>query len=727
MKATAERKARVGRPLAAAGLLAGLILVPGFAAAAPEPQALTVTVAPAAPDLVKALPPEPTTPALLHIRALGIDPAGIIEAIAAYRADKLDAGDAIAAKITDPLVRSTLEWVALREVPQKVTLPRLEAFAAAHPAWPARTWLRHEMEARLPLVKDPVAVEIFFTTQAPETPIGKLALARALKANGRVADGTRLARAVFRESDPTSYGEGLLRAEFGTDLTKADFKYRADRLLYKGRVAPALRAAAQAGPDVLALAKARGAVIAESPSDAAIAAVPEALRKDPGLILARVQKLRRADKPLAAAYLMETAPHDARALVDGDEWWMERRALARDLLDAGKINAAYVMCAMATPTSREATIEAEFHAGWIALRYMSEPRRAAYHFDVAARLAETPTSLARIAYWQGRTAEASIDPAELAKAKTFYGQAALHGQTYYGQLAREKLGLGPDLVHHEVEAASGPARDEAIRAVELLVAAGDRDAADALAEDAARSMDDPRQIAALAAVVSVQQDAHLALTVGKLVGQRGIRIDPLAFPTVGMPIYRPLDHSAPQAMVYAVARQESAFLTRAVSRAGAKGLMQMITSTARRTAIRAGVHFDGARLLHDASFNAQLGAAHLGTLMQGNGGSLILTFAEYNAGGGRVKQWIDAHGDPRKPGIDAIDWVERIPFAETRDYVQRVVANVAVYEAILAEKASMSAEVKTLRVSVAPSVEPQWLPVVAPASPLIEATVATHL
>ena len=210
-------------------------------------------------------------------------------------------------------MRTALEWVALREVPQKIALSRLQAFATAHADWPAAQWVRHEMEAKLIRWPDKIAVERFFETSAPETPLGKLALAKALKATGRGTDATKVARALFRESDLSGYTEGLIRAEFGADLTKGDYKYRADRLLYKEKVAPAMRYAAQAGSDVLALAKARAAVIADVPSDKAIAAVPEALRgfrgsRDPD----RPARGRRCAR--VRAYAGGRSPRAARAL-----------------------------------------------------------------------------------------------------------------------------------------------------------------------------------------------------------------------------------------------------------------------------------------------------------------------------------------------------------------------------------------------------------------------------
>lgn len=622
-----------------------------------------------------------------RLKALGYDPTGIRDALTAYRAGDLVTGDTAAQTATDPLVRTALEWVALRDVPGKIGMDRLNAFIKAHPAWPAQSWFRHQVEARLFRSQDPAAVRAFFAASPPETSVGKLALARALKAEGQTADATRIARALFRDGDLSSFLEGRVKADFGADLQKSDYKYRADRLLYKEDVGAAMRAAAAAGPDVVALEKARAAVISDAPSDKAFAAVPAPLRNDPGLLLAQIQKLRRADKLKEAASVMLAAPHDPAVLINGDEWWTERRVLARKILDAGDPQTAYRICAGHSATSPEAKIEAEFHAGWIALRFLNDPATASRHFAAAAQWAETPTSIARVAYWQARAIENSIDPDALVRAKAYYEKAAQHPSTYYGQLARAALGQKSDPVQPPVPPATGAERNEAVRAVELLYAAGEKEAAYALAVDAALGLKDEAQLSALAKVIDAQQDAHLALTIGKLMSQRGIPVDSLAFPTFGIPHFEPLVNSASASVVYSVARQESAFNPTVVSAAGAKGLMQMIDSTAKRTALKAGLAFDEARLLTDAAFNAQLGAAHLGALLAEQGGSYILTFAAYNAGGGRVKQWIDAYGDPRTPGVDPIDWVERIPFTETRNYVQRVMANVTMYEALFAEEA----------------------------------------
>ena len=222
--------------------------------------------------------------------------------------------------------------------------------------------------------------------------------------------------------------------------------------------------------------------------------------------------------------------------------------------------------------------------------------------------------------------------------------------------------------------------------VEALYADGLDDVAAALAFDAARQWRDESQLAAMADVVKRYDEAGTQVQFAKIAVMRGHPLEAMAFPSVGMPAFLPLPRSADLATVYAVARQESEFIWHASSGAGAKGLMQMLPSTAVVTARRAGVDFDYARLIVDPAFNTQLGAALLGQLIEDQRGSRELAFAAYNAGPGRVTQWIAAHGDPRDGAVDLVDWIERIPFDETRDYVERVSENLGVYRQRFADQ-----------------------------------------
>ncbi len=499
----------------------------------------------------------------------------------------------------------------------------------------------------------------------------------------RVNDAITVVRALWREGNFDSWTERQTLSEFGTVLQRVDHKYRADRLLYSENFGAAMRAAALAGPDEVAVAQARMAAARGPLSAALIRAVPQSMKTDPGFLFARIQDARRSGRVYEAATLLNLAPTDPAALIDPDKWWDERRLVARKLLDLNEPKLAFEVCAKAAePDGYAERVDQDFHAGWIALRFLDEPSAASKRFALAAEAAQTPLSIARAAYWRGRAAEALGDKVG---AKSFYEEAAAQPIAYYGQLAAEKLGEKRLALREPKAVATGDERDEAVRAVEALYAIGLDAVATPLAYEAARSWTDQAQIAAMAEVVKTHADAATEVQFGKIATLRGLPFDDMAFPATGVPAFLPLTGSANLASVYAVARQESEFVWHAASGAGAKGLMQILPSTAAGTARRAGVPYDPARLLADPSFNTQLGAAFLGQLMTDFDGPPELAFAAYNAGPGRVAQWISAYGDPRKGSTDLVDWIERIPFEETRDYVQRVAENLAVYKQLFAD------------------------------------------
>ncbi|MBI1868554.1 MAG: lytic transglycosylase domain-containing protein [Methylocystis sp.] len=630
------------------------------------------------PDQTIAPEPAPLDPAAL----LGEDSEAFSRALASFKTHDFAAGEQAATAIKQPLPATAARWAGLRLFPREAGFERLSRFIAGHPGWPAADWLRRRAEEALFGDKHPdKAVKAYFASYKPLTPAGKTALARVLLHDGDTAGAGALAREVWREEDINESLEAAVKKEFGGSLSAADHKYRADRLLYEEKNGAAMRAAQLAGKDIAALARARVAANAESANEKTFAALPPAVQNDPGIVFARIHTLRLAEKISEAAALMRAAPREPERIVDGDAWWTERRLLARKLLDRGDPATAYILCAQHAARTTSAKVEAEFHAGWIALRFLGDAVKAQRHFDQLALVAETPIQKSRAAYWQGRALEAFGAPEDIEKARGRFERAAAHSTTYYGQLARAKLGVAETPLRKPPPPAEGDARAEAVRAVELLFAVNEKEVAAPLAAEAAKRLTSEAQVAALAQVAARQRDARMSLALGKLASYRGVAIDDCAFPGYGVPQFAALPGSASRAIVYAIARQESAFDSKAVSSAGAMGLMQMIASTARHTARQAGVGFDPRRMTSEPAFNAQLGAAHLGTLLGEHKGSYILTFAAYNAGGKRVKEWIDAYGDPRRKEIDPIDWVERIPISETRNYIQRVIENLVVYRA----------------------------------------------
>jgi len=639
-------------------------------------------------------------PPALHVaQLLGDEAAAFQAALAAYRSGDFAQGDALAQNLKAPLAATAAQWTGLRLHPREAGFVRLTRFSAAHPNWPAQEWLRRRAEEAL--YGDPhsdARIKDFFAARPPLTAAGKVALARVLARDGDFVAASALIQEAWRNDDFNESTENAIRKEFSEFLSAEDHKYRADRLLYAEKNGAAIRVAELAGKDVALLARVRAAANDEVAGEKLFASVAPSLQNDPGLLFARVHMLRKQDKFAEAAALLRKAPTARELVIDGDAWWTERRMLARKLLDLGDARGAYELCAAHAARTNQLQVEAEFHAGWIALRFLGDIDAAERHFDKLVRIAETPISKSRAAYWRGRAAEARRTQADDALAQNYYREAAIHSTTFYGQLALAKLGSEASPVRPPPIAAEGDARDESVRVVELLLAAEEKEAATTLASEAAKNLTGDAQVAALAETAQRPRDARFSLTLGKLASYRGIAIDDAAFPAYGVPKFTFLPGSAPRSIVYAIARQESAFDSHAVSSAGAMGLMQMIASTARHTASVARVGFDLRRMLTEPAFNAQLGAAHLGLLLGEHKGSYLLTFAAYNAGGRRVKEWIDAYGDPRRDNVDPIDWVERIPISETRNYVQRVMENFVVYRAKFGDRDGRAPQTDLARV-----------------------------
>ena len=623
---------------------------------------------------------------------LGDDAEVFTQAVAAYRSGDFAQGDDAASRLHAPLAEAAARWTGLRLHAHEAGFRRIAEFLAAHPDWPAGDWLRRRGEQALVAERHAdKSVLAWFADNKPLTGFGKYALARAIAREGDFESAAALARDAWRNEDIGQGFDTTFNKELGEFLTPADHKFRADRLLYAGKNTLALRTAELAGKDVTLLARARISGV-----DKLAASLPASVQNDPGLLYGRVHKLRNDKKFAEAGALLRNAPRDIEKVVDGDVWWEERRIVARKLLDQGDPQTAYTLCADHAAAKTSNKVDAEFNAGWIALRFLNEPIKAERHFTRLAQVAETPLQKSRAYYWLGRAAEAAHAEDD-SKARNFYLQAAAHSTTFYGQLANSRLGADERPLRPPPTAAAGDRRAEAVRVAELLFSVGEKEVAAPLALDGAKYLQDEAQVAALGDVIARQGDAKLSLIYGKAASYRGIALDDVAFPAYGVPDFNALPGSASRSIVFAVARQESAFDPKAVSSAGAMGLMQMIASTARHTAFMRGVSFDMSRMLSDPPFNAQLGAAHLGILLGEYRGAYLLTFAAYNAGGGRVKQWIDAYGDPRKPNVDPIDWVERIPITETRNYVQRVMENFVVYRAKFEDTGTRSPQVELAR------------------------------
>jgi soluble lytic murein transglycosylase len=585
------------------------------------------------------------------------------------------------ASIGDPVARKLSEWVILRSDDNGASSDRYRAFITENPSWPSQTFLRRRGESALwDDKRDDSVVLAFFNGEQPVSAKGRFMLARALLARGDRPGAERLVREAWRGDSFSSDTEEVAFDKFGTLLTPGDIKVRMDMLLYSGDNAEAaMRSAKRLGSGHVALAKARIALNKKaSNAKALLDAVPSDLHNDPLYLFSKAQWLRREDKFSEAARAMQAAPRDPARLVNADEWWIERRLLARKLLDTNEPRTAYVVARDASLPARDIyKTEQEFTAGWIALRFLNDPALAAQHFARIGVGSVNPTALARAGYWQGRAAEAAGRTQE---ARAGYEAAAAQSTSYYGQLARARLGLPQIALNGPPGRSRNGDRLEIVRAVDLLYALDERELAIPILADMGERAD-MDALLGLCELTQRYNDARGMLMVGKAALNRGMPFDHYAYPVSGIPPYKDFGPEVEKAIVFAIARQESAFNPTVVSPANAYGLMQVTAGAGKYVAKKYGTSFDLARLKSDPAYNAAFGAAELGGLIEDYRGSYIMTFAGYNAGRGSVRKWIERYGDPRDPKVDAVDWVEQIPFSETRNYVQRIMENLQVYRA----------------------------------------------
>lgn len=592
------------------------------------------------------------------------------------------------ALLKDRAAINLFNWLYIRDVSLHAGFERIEAFIETHRDWPHQTTLNARLEASA-FLRHPPAKRVIWalTRQGPQTGIGKAALARAYLDSGQKELAIRWVREAWREHLLTGGEEKLIIKEFSGLLRREDHKARLDLLLYRGHTSSAGRHARRLGAQERALVKARRAVNARSRSAGkALGALNAEMRKDPVAQLSRIQWLRRRGKDVAATKLMLKAPRTDNEVVDGRQWWEERRILVREMLDRGDAKSAYRLAAEHEISHPVAFAEAKFLAGWVALRYLDQPGKAREQFAALRDGVTTPISTARAQYWLGRAEEAMANDDA---AQTHFRAAADHPTTYYGQLgylrvagSNAHLVLPDDPRATAAERAAFHAR-RPVRAARLLHELGNTRLAGSFLRDYAKGLEDPAEIVLAGALAKRMGLINMAVRIGKDAVNRGKPVYQLAFMTGGIPPFKPAGTPVEHALLYAIARQESLFNSKAQSPAGARGLMQLMPATAKRTARHMKIPFNVNRLTEDAAFNARIGSAHLGELMAEMRDSYIMIIAGYNAGGGRVRQWIKAHGDPRKAGVDPIDWIERIPYSETRNYVQRVLENLQVYRARL--------------------------------------------
>ena len=583
--------------------------------------------------------------------------------------------------LTDAVERRTVQWASIR-FGKGVDAESIARFVADAPDYDFASVYRARLESALDVsAADDKTIIRLLGGHMPKTLDAQIALARAYVADGQTERAARIARYIWTQQFLTKDGEAKVEASLGKLLTQKDYWDRAVHLLMHDRASGTERIMAHLTSAEQSLAKARIAVSRKSSDIAArLADVAPSLRDHPLFHFAVAQWKRDTDNLEAAVNALDKVT--SGNVIDAAEFWYERRLIVRRALADGKPQLAYRAAANYTAGPEGRVVDARFHAGFVALAYLNDPQRAEPHFAEMARLSTLPDTIAQSRYWLGR-AEQALGKTDAAAAD--FRKAARYGFLFYGQLAREALNEPsvvvrslPDWTGREASFEKLPL----VRAARLLADNGQKLWAEPLVRRLGYAISEPGDFV-LAARLAQDIGAHnVAILIADRADQLGYSLDLFHYPKDGIPKGAELA-LADEAAVYAVARQESHFDVDAVSRSGARGLMQLMPSTAKDLAGRLGVAYSPNRLVTDPAYNLMLGSSYLKTQLKRYDNSLLLAAAAYNAGAGNVNKWLKLYGDPRDAKIDAISWTELIPFVETRNYVQKVMANYLVYRARL--------------------------------------------
>ncbi len=619
--------------------------------------------------------------------------AGTDDIGGALRDSRWPDADALAAASPDPVARKLVLYYRLLS-PGGGHPAEIAAFMADNPSWPNQAMLSRRLAEALAVEPDDRTVMEICARQAVREVPSLLRCATADADTGHAPAAAEVAKQAWLTGITDAPGEIAFMRQWGKGLTAADQWRRFDRLAWSdngGVGGPAWRQVARLDATQRPPAEARLALKRDDASARAlVAALPGGATVDPALMLELAKWLRRAGQDEDAQKLWLALGAEAEHAAPAERrtaFWDERNLLARRRLRGGDAAGAYALVDGAADLPAAQAIDAEFLAGFIALRRRSDTDAASRHFHALAALSHAAITQGRAYYWLGRTAEARHDPAG---AREAYAAAAAWPTTFYGQLAARALGEDDVALASRIRAAHDPgwtpmraldfAGSENARAAALLVEWGEARRArsfilrlDELAPDAT-----DRTLAARMAVGFGLPD--LAVAIARRAGQTGVMLAEAGWPTAVEPPAGPVE----PALALGLIRQESNFNTEALSPVGARGLMQLMPGTAKAVATRLGdMAVNIPALSTDPAYNMRLGTAYLADLMKQFGGAVPYAVAGYNAGPGRVADWLAANGDPTVPnGIDMIDWIELIPFAETRNYVQRVVENLVIYRAL---------------------------------------------
>ena len=578
----------------------------------------------------------------------------------------------------DAVLNKVLRGYAMALPGNDYGFEELDSFITENPGWPGLRGIQMIAEQKIPANFSPQQIANWFAAHPAATLVGFYRHMDALNMQGQAALAQKMIRARWVEGDFTPDELAAFYARFGALLDGDTIWERADRLLWKNDIEGTRRVLPYLDSDSKALAEARLALAAQGERAEYLAdSLPRNLQDDAGLQYQRLRWLVKNNRDGEADEILQHPPQD---LGNAEAWWNQRAIMARRAIEGRDFNLAYRLAALHGQNNPKTIVQAEFLAGFLALRFLNEPDLARQHFQTLYDVASTPMSRARGGYWLGRAYDMLGDKNAAEQA---YEDAAALNTVFYGQLAATRLYAEPVQTVRTDPAVPAAVHSafmerDMIRAIERLSAIGENARARSFFHAAVEAANQRAEFVMLAEVAGHLQRPDLAIQTAKAAAQKNMLIANGAYPV--------LSHHAPSppepAFTHALIRQESLFNADAESPVGAKGLMQLMPRTAKDVAKHMGVRYSDAKLT-DPDYNVRLGSEFAQTQIDKFNGSYILALAGYNAGPARVHEWVGEFGDPRRSDVDPVDWIELMPIQETRNYVQRIIENLQIYRAKL--------------------------------------------
>ncbi|GHD99134.1 lytic transglycosylase [Allgaiera indica] len=614
----------------------------------------------------------------------GTDPEVVALGESLGLADRRDWDAAqVAARPAGPVGRDIIEWKRLRA--GKGALADYVAFLRRRPDWPGLPLLRRAGEKVLAESGDDGQVRAYFAHHAPQSAAGAMALQKTLLAARDRRGAEKVAREAWEHLYYDADDQKSQLSLMGRYLVNHHVQ-RLTNLLWDGRLDEARRMLPLVSTTQRRLAEARIGLQSNAKGvDAMVDAVRGPLADDPGLAHDRfVWRYHHGFEASAADLLLRRSASVAR-LGRPEDWARIRAALARDEMRSGDPHRAYRLASEHHLKDGAAYADLEFVAGYVALQKLRQPSLAYHHFKSLEKAVSTPISLGRAFYWQGRALEVLGNKEGASKA---LHEGARYQSAFYGQMAAQRLGLplDPAMLGHQRYAdwrRQNFLSSSLVQAGLMLVKTGREKLATRFFLQLAEGLKDD-ELGPLSDMALAIREPHIALRVAKAAAGRGLVLPRPYFPMTDLAHVK---LGIPAALALSIARRESEFDVGVISPAGARGLMQVMPGTARLMSDKLGIAYSKARLTTDGDYNARLGAAYLAKLIDEFGPALTLVASGYNAGPKRPEAWIEVLGDPRKQGVDPIDWIEAVPITETRNYVMRVAESYVIYQAKLAGKA----------------------------------------